>query len=357
MSRVKETNRNFLNGLFSNSPSTRDATLDKVQEYVSTLTGGGTDALPAWDGSRTVSPSLDMAKYASHPRLTKRAADESLRDPVRLMIREGEWVSNYIPPFTVTEEDFDRSLNSEAPWLIFEQEDWSPGAITLPFDASAPQLYLHGRKFYVVLRRYGTNTITKSRFELMTYETDLRKYLFDSVINEMNVLKNVRLMAMIYQFLRGPGQNTLLSGIPQWVVYNGGLSPNNLVEFTKIPTRTFSKLELKRCIMHTNTKRNFAKYRFMDIGETAADWWKSSTSGIPGFLGLDVDTTIQDQLIPENRIVAFCDPAYMGKHLVFHTPQVIVKNDEFNVSVKADAMDGATIINTNSFVIGDFQGA
>jgi hypothetical protein len=338
LGRSRQADSDFADMIFDDPRGAQDLVRDYIEE------------------TRPPLPRLD--KRASDRELAKIAEDTALRAETKLRLREGDLVDPLIPPFTVGKEDFDRFVDSEMPAIIFTRETETPAAVTVPYALQPPTIWATGFKYMCTIRRRTTANLTKKQMELLTWETDLRAFLVDGMLNELAATKNSKFIGFIRQFLVGPDETAVYSGAVQWKTIQGSLSRRSLVEFAKILRRTWSRLPVKKTLTNDITMLDFANMDLIEYGNTsgAADLLMNGVGEVKTVLGFDIMTTIQHDLVQENEMFGFAGPEFMGKHISFRTPTVHLEVKNENVTVYADAYDGMTIANTNSFCITRFEG-
>lgn len=103
---------------------------------------------------------------------------------IRKKMREDSVARKILTPVTLTEDEIDRSLESDQPQKIIEKEPDST-ATYVPFKGSGELTWFHGPRYAVRFGKVESQRFNKSKFELMTYRNDIRKILSDNAVKDM----------------------------------------------------------------------------------------------------------------------------------------------------------------------------
>ena len=113
----------------------------------------------------------------------KEAVDESSA-LIRAKLRQEAAVREILVPVGVTEDDLDRDENTDQPKIIVEKEPESE-AIFLPFQGTGRRRWFRGPRYAIYFGKIESDRFTKSKFELMTNRSDIRKILSDNSVKDM----------------------------------------------------------------------------------------------------------------------------------------------------------------------------
>jgi len=103
---------------------------------------------------------------------------------LRKEIREHSVARKILTPMDITEDELDQSLDSDQPMKIVEKEI-DTRASFVPFRGTGDHKWFYGDKYAVKFGKIETERFSKSKFELMTYRNDIRKYLTDNAVFDM----------------------------------------------------------------------------------------------------------------------------------------------------------------------------
>jgi len=113
----------------------------------------------------------------------KEAADASSAF-IRDKLRQEAAVREVMVPEGITEEEIDRDENTDQPKKIIDKEPDSV-ATFVQFQGSGRRTWFRGTRYAIYFGKVESQRFTKSKFELMTYTSDIRKILSDNSVKDM----------------------------------------------------------------------------------------------------------------------------------------------------------------------------
>lgn len=114
---------------------------------------------------------------------TKEAAEESSAF-IREKLRQEAAVRELIVPEGITEEEIDRDEHTDQPKKIIDKEPDSV-ATFVQFQGTGRRTWFRGPRYAIYFGKVESQRFTKSKFELMTYTSDIRKILSDNSVKDM----------------------------------------------------------------------------------------------------------------------------------------------------------------------------
>lgn len=103
---------------------------------------------------------------------------------IRQKMRQESFAREIIEPVMLGDDEIDRDENTDQPKKIVEKEPDSV-ATFVPFHGSAARTWFRGKRFAVYFGKTESQRFTKNKFELMTYQNDIRKILSDNSVKDM----------------------------------------------------------------------------------------------------------------------------------------------------------------------------
>ena len=103
---------------------------------------------------------------------------------IRQKLRQESFAREIIEPVMLADDEIDRDENTDQPKKIVEKEPNSV-ATFVPFNGSAQRTWFRGMRFAVYFGKTESQRFTKNKFELMTYQNDIRKILSDNSVKDM----------------------------------------------------------------------------------------------------------------------------------------------------------------------------
>jgi hypothetical protein len=113
----------------------------------------------------------------------KEAADASSAF-IREKLRQEAAVREVMVPEGITEEEIDRDENTDQPKKIIDKEPDSV-ATFVQFQGTGRRTWFRGKRYAIYFGKVESQRFTKSKFELMTYTSDIRKILSDNSVKDM----------------------------------------------------------------------------------------------------------------------------------------------------------------------------
>jgi hypothetical protein len=103
---------------------------------------------------------------------------------IRQKLRQESFAREVIEPVMLADDEIDRDENTDQPKKIVEKEPDSV-ATFVPFMGTGPRTWFKGPRFSVFFGKTESQRFQKSKFELMTYQNDIRKILSDNSVKDM----------------------------------------------------------------------------------------------------------------------------------------------------------------------------
>lgn len=103
---------------------------------------------------------------------------------IRERLRQAAAVRELITPQGVSEEDIDRDENTDQPKIIIDKEPDSTASF-VQFQGTGRRTWFKGPRYSVRFGKVESQRFTKTKAELMTYRSDIRKILSDNSVMDM----------------------------------------------------------------------------------------------------------------------------------------------------------------------------
>ena len=103
---------------------------------------------------------------------------------IRTKMRQEAYVREILPPILLADDEIDRDENTDQPKKIVEKEPDSV-ATFVPFYGTGDRTLFRGPRYAVYFGKTESQRFRKSKFELMTYQNDIRKILSDNSVKDM----------------------------------------------------------------------------------------------------------------------------------------------------------------------------
>jgi hypothetical protein len=103
---------------------------------------------------------------------------------IRMKVRQESFFREIINPILLADDEIDRDENTDQPKKIIEKEPDSV-ATFVTFQGTGPRTWFKGPRYAVKFGKTESQRFTKNKWELMTYQNDIRKILSDNSVKDM----------------------------------------------------------------------------------------------------------------------------------------------------------------------------
>lgn len=247
----------------------------------------------------------------------KEAQDESSAF-IRTRLRQEAAVREIIVPEGITEEQLDRDENTDQPKKIIDKEPESV-ATFVQFQGTGRRTWFRGKRYAIYFGKVESQRFTKSKFELMTYTSDIRKILSDNSVKDMADQEDRKFRALVADIIAlNPAQNT--GGPFQSATFKSAmramldrLRPVGKMLMAK--SRYLDALDLPA----TTVGHEIAKRHFDEGIESSQKLW-----------GLPVVTTIKSQIYDGDKAWIFSPQApnnFLGNYYLLQDATLFIKQE------------------------------
>lgn len=243
----------------------------------------------------------------------KEAQDEG-SEFIRTKLRQASFAREIMIPQLLGDDELDRRTDSDLPMKIVEIEPDSI-AVTVPFEGSGPRRWFKGPRFEIHFGKVESEHFHKSKFQLMTYQNDIRQILSDNSVKDMADQEDSR----FYQTCLG-----IVNQRPtQQVNTSGGLTASNVVEGIK--NMLSRKIQPGKLLMTEELYADALKLPATSIGDAAAS--SQYREGLTGksLWGMPVVTTIKNDIIPSNEMWFFAPQNYLGRFYLLQDATLFIE--------------------------------
>lgn len=268
---------------------------------------------------------------------------------IRQKLREDGFTRKIMDPTYVTAAELDRQLTDE-PAIIVEKEPDSVAA-TMPFTGRADARYFKGSRYAVTFTEVTSQNFVKSKFELMTYRTDIRTILQENSVKDLQKIEdqsfynNAMAIAQAYgNYYQIANPSTLFGdGTKQKIM-------------TAVSYMLQKQLPVASILMTQTLYSKLLTQPATDIGSPTAGALFGGQANLDNFFGYKVITTNKNDILPDNRIMVFTAPSFLGQFYVLQDALCTIRTGVEGpnmVSFQTTESIGLGIGNTNGIIIAD----
>lgn len=103
---------------------------------------------------------------------------------IRVKVRQESYAREILNPILLQDDELDRDESTDQPKKIVEKEPDSV-ATFVTFQGTGPRTWFKGPRFAVKFGKTESQRFMKNKWELMTYQNDIRKILSDNSVKDM----------------------------------------------------------------------------------------------------------------------------------------------------------------------------
>lgn len=304
-----------------------------------------------------------MTKYAAlneaffeqltTPGMEKNAAD-AVSEFTRDQVREEGFYDKILPEVQVSNTDLTRQVDTQKPMIVVDKEARSPAAVSVPFATGPTNWYIKGPRYRVEFDRIMTKRFMADVVELRTWQYDIRQVLSDNSVRDMMSEQDSKFLTAVNTAMVAADTVVPFSGVQQWQTVFGGITRETLEEAFTILPKTPAHLEVNTVLINNVTRRRIQSWGRDEVGgDKSQDWLMNGWTG-DKFMNANWIVTIKRDLVPDDSIFMFGDPAFIGKNFVLEQTTMSVKREDFWIMWFTYKCLGGAIGNTNSLARADF---
>jgi len=259
---------------------------------------------------------------------------------IRTKLRQEAFVREVLPPVLLSDDEIDRDENTDQPKKIVEKEPDSV-ATFVPFYGTGPRTLFRGPRYSVFFGKTESQRFRKSKFELMTYQNDIRKILSDNSVKDMADQEDLKFLTTV---------NALLATLPAQVESAGSFNSAAFKQgFQNLVSR---RLPIGKVLM---TKKTY--YEALDLPATSVGNDVASRHYAEGIekeerlWGIPVVSTIKtDILTPQgggtHSFYVFAPENFFGNFFLLQDATLFIKQEADMIFFHSYAAPGIGIGNT-----------
>ena len=255
---------------------------------------------------------------------------------IRQKLRQASFAREILPPQLLSDDEIDRDENTDLPKKIVEIEPDSV-ATFVPFKGTGRRTWFRGPRYSVFFGKTESQRFIKSKFELMTYQNDIRKILSDNSVKDMADQEDERFINTMDEIITlNPGQALTPAG---------GLNATNVKEaFKNLIAR---RIPIGKILMTKELYYDALALPATSIGDVVAS--RHYDEGIESenhLWGFPVITTIKRDIIPSNHMYVFGPQEYLGNFFLLQDATLFIKQEADMIEFWSYAAPGIGIGNT-----------
>jgi len=284
----------------------------------------------------------NFVKKIEDGRIKEAAAEGSAF--IREIVRQESYAREILTPVLLTDDEIDRDENTDEPKKIVEKEPKSV-ATFVQFQGAGPRTWFKGPRYSIFFGKTESQHFTKSKFQLMTYQNDIRKMLSDNSVKDMADQEDLKFQATIDELAAlNPGEQITVG------------SAFNSTAFKK----AFQKLVGRRRPIGKLTMTKGLYYEALDLPATdvgndvASRHYDEGVENEERLWGMPVVTTIKSHIHDPKKVFVYSPENYLGNFYLLQDATLYIKQEADLITFWTYAAPGLGIGNRLSFQVIDF---
>jgi len=290
----------------------------------------------------------------------KEAQDEGSRF-IRSKLRQESFAREILEPVEIGADEIDRDEHTDQPKKIIEKEPDSV-ATFVTFKGSGQRTFFRGPRYSVTFGKIETEHFMKSKFELLTYQNDIRKILTDNSVKDMADVEDTKFIETIKAAMGQVGETKQLgapgANVPaQFDVgdlkdandldCNGHPLTKNLIA-QLFQNMTMQKMPIGKLLMTKSTFMEVLKFDHTEVGnDIVSAHYRDGIAGEEKLFGVPVITTIKNDIINDNEIYLFAPENYLGNFFLLQDATLFIKQEADMIEFWSYSAPGIGIGNCN----------
>jgi hypothetical protein len=265
----------------------------------------------------------------------KQAMDEGSAF-IRSKLRQSSFAREVITPIVLADDEIDRDENSDLPKKIVEKEPDST-ATFVTFKGAGDRTWFSGPRYAVYFGKIESQRFTKSKFELMTYQNDIRKILSDNSVKDMSNIEDGKFIETCIASVTGKADQDLTGA----ATLDAGIISDML------KAHIARQVPIGKFLMAKQTYYDIIRQPATSVGDPIAS--RHYDEGIEEeekLFGIPVITTIKNDLIPDNVVWLFSTEDYLGNFYLLQDATLFIKQEADIIEFWSYSAPGIGIGNT-----------
>ena len=284
----------------------------------------------------------NFVKKIEDGRIKEAAAEGSAF--VRDHVRQESYAREILTPVLLEDDEIDRDENTDEPKKIIEKEPKSV-ATFVQFQGAGPRTWFKGPRYSVFFGKTESQHFTKSKYQLMTYQNDIRKILSDNSVKDMADQEDLKFQTTINELIaiNTSVQQTNASGFSSTAFKQGFQAmvarQRPIGKMTMTKSRYYEALDLRADVVGTKVAE-----RHYDEG----------VEGEEKLWGIPVVTTIKNSIHPDNQVFIYSPENYLGNFFLLQDATLYIEQKADLITFWTYAAPGIGIGNRLSMQLIQF---
>ncbi len=263
---------------------------------------------------------------------------------IRMKVRQESFFREIINPILLGDDELDRDENTDQPKKIVEKEPDSV-ATFVTFQGTGPRTWFRGPRYAVKFGKTESQRFTKNKWELMTYQNDIRKILSDNSVKDMSDQEDIKGITTIDD----------LAALNAAVQITAGTGFNSAAFRKAFQAMVRRRQPIGKILM---TKELY--YEALDLPATsigddvASRHYDEGIEDEEKLWGIPVVSTIKSDILNPKKAYVFAPENFLGNFFLLQDATLYIKQEADVIEFWSYAAPGIGIGNTLAFQVIQF---
>lgn len=275
----------------------------------------------------------NFVKKIEDGRIKEAAAEGSAF--IREFVRQESYAREILTPVLLQDDEIDRDENTDEPKKIVEKEPKSV-ATFVQFQGAGPRTWFKGPRYSIFFGKTESQHFTKSKFQLMTYQNDIRKMLSDNSVKDMADQEDLKWQQTVDALIAlNPAEQNIAAGAFNSTAFKSG----------------FQKMVGRRRPIGKMTMTKGLYYEALDLVATsvgndiASRHYDEGVENEEKLWGFPVITTIKSTIHDPKKAYIYAPENYLGNFFLLQDATLYIKQEADTITFWTYAAPGIGIGN------------
>lgn len=256
---------------------------------------------------------------------------------IRAKLRQTSFAREILTPLILADDEIDRSEDTDLPKKIVEKEPDSI-ATFVTFKGTGDRTWFSGPRYAVYFGKIESQRFNKSKFELMTYQNDIRKILSDNSVKDMADQEDGKFYETCVACVAGKSDQDL--------TISGPLNANAIS--TALKKHISRKVPIGKLLMTKQLYYDLLNLPYTSIGEVASRHYDQGVEEEEKLWGIPVVTTIKNDIVQPDEFWVFSPENFLGNFFLLQDATLFIKQEADMIEFWSYSAPGIGVGNTKS---------
>lgn len=255
---------------------------------------------------------------------------------IRSKLRQTSFAREIITPLVLADDEIDRDENTDLPKKIIEKEPDSTATFVI-FKGTGDRTWFSGPRYAVYFGKVESQRFNKSKFELMTYQNDIRKILSDNSVKDMADQEDSKFYETCVASVFGKADQDLSLALPL----------SNIPVVAAIKKHLARKVPIGKILMTKTLYYDTINLQATNVGnDVASRHYDQGIEEEEKLWGIPVVTTIKNDIVQDDEFWIFAPENFLGNFFLLQDATLFIKQEADMIEFWSYEAPGIGIGNT-----------